>query len=110
VKTSASCQGKKVRRVAHASIVSSSPYLKELQEAKQTTLRGASVKRKLLKSDSERKITTRYEQESEECSASWYTKQLGEDVAKSPAILVGYVSAMTSLEGDGYNAYYATST
>jgi hypothetical protein len=40
VNTSASCQGKKVRRVAHASIVSSSPYLKELQEAKQTTLRG----------------------------------------------------------------------
>jgi hypothetical protein len=54
VKTSASCQGKKIRRVAHASIVSASPYLKELQEAKQTTLRGASVKRKLLKPDSER--------------------------------------------------------
>lgn len=53
VNTSAYCQGKKVRRVAHASIVSSSTCLMEFQEAKQITHREASIKRKLLKRDSE---------------------------------------------------------
>lgn len=78
--TSASCQDKKKRRVAHASIVSSSPYLKELQEAKQATLRRASVKRKLLEPDTEREKSQRGKNKRAKNAELVHTKQLGEDV------------------------------
>jgi rubrerythrin len=80
--TSASGQVKKGRRVAHANIVTSSPYLKELQEAKQAPPRRDSVKRKLLKPDSEKRESERARKKKmkDEKSASRPKKRTEEDI------------------------------
>lgn len=84
--TSASGQSRKERRVAHAQVVSSSPYLKQLQEAKQnkdTPVRIAGVKRKLClqkRNDSEKKEPKKDQNKKKEKKTSADNKRKVKDV------------------------------